>query len=76
MTEEISKRQAAIWDGRAAEEWAAPQGTEQSETNAMGRAKCELTQQQDEEQGGLKGVGGGWWTVETLIQTDTVNYSD
>lgn len=43
----------------AAGAWAEPQGKGQSETNEMGRAKCELKHQQDVEQEGFKaGVGG------------------
>lgn len=43
-----------------------------SETNVMGRAKCELKHQQDVEQEGFKAGRGGRWAVEALIQTDIV----
>lgn len=67
-----TKMQLGNGNGWAATAQAEPQGEGQSETNAMGRAKCELKQQQDVERGSFKAGGGGRWAVEALIQTDTV----
>lgn len=46
-------------NGRAAAARAEPQGEGRSETNEMGRAKCELKHQQDVEQEGFKARVGG-----------------
>lgn len=54
----MSKKQLGNGNGWAAAARAEPQGEGQSETNAMGRVKCELKQRQDAAQEGFKaGVG-------------------
>lgn len=54
----MSKKQPGNGNGWPAVALTEPQGEGQSETNAMGRAKCELKHQQDAVQEGFKaGVG-------------------
>lgn len=72
---QTSKKQRGNGNGWAAA-WAEPQGEGQSETNEMGRAKCEPKHQQDVEQGASKRRVGVLSSGGSNPDWHCVNYSN